>query len=361
MTVRLEPGSSGGFPSRSLAEPVNPGGRSSGPIEGASIVRSVELDDHGVLVVRCGRLDARDIQSIRCRFVDGPTSTDVGPLESYDVWDGKAFSSTVVQFRVPSDLAAAEVVVVVLHREQPVFESTPTRFALMSADYELFLDTPVAHGRAGVYGSGPPNPNAHPEALAVTAALPGPVLDVGCGTGALISALAAGGTDVVGVEIDRPGIREAIHADVLDRVVLTDGSLPLPFPDGAFRTVVATEVLEHVEDPVAFAGELRRVSSEWVFVTVPDASAIPALHTHGVVPWHMLEGTHLHFFSPAALRNLFAPPLQLARSYRLERVLVNGTETFTSIGHVLRHPAAPQRMEDLSATRRSSGAGRRGS
>lgn len=150
-----------------------------------------------------------------------------------------------------------------------------------------------------------------------------------------------------------------IHADVRDRVVLTDGSLPLPFPDGAFRSVVATEVLEHVADPVAFAGELRRVSSEWVFVTVPDASAIPPLHVHGVVPCHLLEATHLHFFSPAALRNLFVPPLELVRSYRLERVLVNGTETFTSIGHVLRHPASSTVAEHLSATRRNPGDGRR--
>lgn len=156
MTVRLEPDSCGGFPSRSLAEPVNPGARGSGPIEGASIVRSVEVDDHGVLVVRCERLDARDVSLLRCRFVDGATSTEVPAMESYDVWDGEAFSTTVVQFRVPSGLATSEVVVVVLYLGQALFESVATRFALVSADYELFLDTPVAHGRAGVYGSGPP-------------------------------------------------------------------------------------------------------------------------------------------------------------------------------------------------------------
>lgn len=96
------------------------------------------------------------------------------------------------------------------------------------------------------------------------------VLEVGCGTGAVLAAVrgAGVGTRHVGVDLgDRSGqVRDtqggALHFDEYD-------GDHLPYEDESFDLVYATHVLEHVRDERAFLSELRRVARRFVFVEVP--------------------------------------------------------------------------------------------
>lgn len=86
----------------------------------------------------------------------------------------------------------------------------------------------------------------------------GRLLDVGCGTGELAVAARAEGYEVVPVEPD-PEMAD-LAEERLGRVV--PGGLPdLPLADDGFDSVVASFVLNHVDDPRAGARELARVGA----------------------------------------------------------------------------------------------------
>jgi SAM-dependent methyltransferase len=204
------------------------------------------------------------------------------------------------------------------------------------------LDPGGRYGRDGIYGSGPPLATASPEVVAIAGRLPSPMLDFGCGIGALLRALRTVGFDVTGVELDRPDIVDGLQPDVRRFVQLTDGRFPLPFADRSFASAVAFEVLEHVPDVESAARELVRLADEEIAVSVPDPSSIPTLFPHSVVPWHLLEATHLHFFSVEALAGLFAPEFELVEQFRLNRRQVNGTIFYDSLAlHLRRATPSP--------------------
>jgi ubiquinone/menaquinone biosynthesis C-methylase UbiE len=82
-------------------------------------------------------------------------------------------------------------------------------------------------------------------------------LDLGCGDGAVSTAIPAGKltlADVSAVALERARVRlpEAEAAEL-------DPDAPLPFDDGAFDLVVCTETLEHVRDVQLLLSETRRV------------------------------------------------------------------------------------------------------
>ena len=100
--------------------------------------------------------------------------------------------------------------------------------------------------------------------------LPGSVLDVGCGTGHLLGALAArpGATprEFTGVDFQiEPGLAQR-HP----RITFREADIEkLPFAEGDFDTVICTHVLEHVLDIEAAIGELRRVTRRRLLAIVP--------------------------------------------------------------------------------------------
>lgn len=107
----------------------------------------------------------------------------------------------------------------------------------------------------------------------ISARRPRRVLDMGCGTGAnLTTALAAGFPDVqfVGADSDEPSIayaaRENVHTNA--RFVIESEAANL----GAYDLVIASEVIEHVEDPDAFLEFLRNCLSPKgnIVLTLPN-------------------------------------------------------------------------------------------
>lgn len=173
--------------------------------------------------------------------------------------------------------------------------------------YEALRFTGDILHREHIYGSGPPVHEVAPEALALARALPDPILDFGCGAGALVRALRAEGRQAFGLELDEPRIRQHLLPEAAPFVTLYDGRGSAPFAEGQFASVTCCEVLEHMPDPYWAATELVRLAAQVLLVTVPDMSAIPRGFRFGVVPWHLLEATHVNFFTQQSLTALFEP------------------------------------------------------
>jgi len=104
-------------------------------------------------------------------------------------------------------------------------------------------------------------------------ASPGSILDIGCGEGVLTAQWAdriAPGR-VLGVDLDDPKLAAewaSRERDNLEYRTL-DVAAGLPYGDGEFELVCATEVLEHVPGPELVVAEMARVASRFVLVSVP--------------------------------------------------------------------------------------------
>jgi SAM-dependent methyltransferase len=189
--------------------------------------------------------------------------------------------------------------------------------------------------RDDIYSSGPPVPTASVEVLELTRHLPGPVLDFGCGAGAMVRALRSERIEAYGLEVDDERIRHYLLAEARPWVTLYDGRLPAPFRDRQFRSVCCSEVIEHLPDPVAAIKEIARLASERLVITVPDMSAIPRGYRHGIVPWHLLEATHLNFFTQSSLETLLAPIASKIEMARFGQVRCDRLSYYTNLAAVV--------------------------
>jgi SAM-dependent methyltransferase len=208
---------------------------------------------------------------------------------------------------------------------------SPDQLEVSELPYEPLLFEPAVLGREHIYGSGPPEQTVAPTILALAARLPGTVLDVGCGAGALVRELRRTGREVHGVEVSRAEIIRSIPEDLRQHITLHAGGTKLPFPDRSFDSISMIEVLEHVPDPEAILREVARVARSRFLVTVPDASAIPRCAPQQVVPWHLLEATHVNFFNSASIRALLEKHFCVMELFWLHPVQVNATTYFTSV------------------------------
>jgi len=153
--------------------------------------------------------------------------------------------------------------------------------------------------RENIYGSGPPNQVANAEVLSlITSQARTPILDVGCGIGPYVAALAEKGFTAHGIEVNSSYVETA---QSLHRSVQMYDGTRIPFGDSTFDTVLAIEVLEHIPDWEYTFGEILRVAARSVLISVPNIGEIPSMSRHLVVPWHLLEATHVNFFTSEIL------------------------------------------------------------
>ena len=121
------------------------------------------------------------------------------------------------------------------------------------------------------------------------------VLEVGCGSGALLAQVVAAGAHGTGVE---PGVQAAEHARSRGLAVIAEPFEPAQFADRRFDVIFHHAVLEHVPGPIEFLrSQLELLGDDGLLVcSVPDCS--PPL-AHGDIS--MLVHEHLSYFTPDSL------------------------------------------------------------
>ncbi len=208
----------------------------------------------------------------------------------------------------------------------PLNANQMSSLTLVSPAHGQLLTTSDVLHREHIYGEGPPAAQCNPEVLeAAIRELSGSVLDFGCGAGLLVERLRERGLDAIGIELDREPIRAAVSAEIASYIRFYNGELPLPFGDGQFSGVIATEVIEHIPNYRDVLRALRRITARRLLVTVPDMASIPACFAHGVVPWHLLEANHVNFFTYQSLTRELRTLFGQVRVQRINNVYINGT------------------------------------
>ncbi len=156
-----------------------------------------------------------------------------------------------------------------------------------------------------------PNELAHPDLDLRLGFLRGELraddvaLDLGCGDGTFTAALAARAAHVVGVEVAEAAVSRARSRQPELRFELAEIDGPLPFADGEFTLVWASEVLEHVADTAAWLAEVRRVMAPGarLLLTTPAHGRL-RLALGGIERFSEPLGDHLHLYSRRSLLGL---------------------------------------------------------
>jgi ubiquinone biosynthesis O-methyltransferase len=165
------------------------------------------------------------------------------------------------------------------------------------------------------------------------------VLDIGCGTGILVAALAVSGRTVTGVDGSAAKIEIAREnysdLDAQFKHVMFESVEFEP----EFDTVIATNVLEHVDSPAEFIAMCRgalRPGGRLIF-TVPNATSL-----HKRIGLHMGLIDDLYALTDADLRKGHT------RIYDAETLLVDLEESgfvVDHIGGILLKPLSNDQME----------------
>jgi 2-polyprenyl-3-methyl-5-hydroxy-6-metoxy-1,4-benzoquinol methylase len=190
--------------------------------------------------------------------------------------------------------------------------------------------------------------DAQPRADLVAKVPPGSrtVLDVGCSRGATAGPLRrAGVTRIVGIEPNQADAAQARR--VYDEVLATPLECVREEFPGLFDAVLFGDVLEHLVDPSAALERVRPWLSERgvVVASLPHVGHCSIISDllegrFDYIPYSILSGTHLRFFTRQTVVDLFE-----ASRYRVESI------------EGLRFPASPaglEKLDRLSAFPRSS-------
>jgi SAM-dependent methyltransferase len=117
--------------------------------------------------------------------------------------------------------------------------------------------------------------------------------------------------------IDGGGINaDIVKHDDVPNFVLLENIYRLPFPDGAFQTVLCSHTVEHLEYPQRFDRELRRVGKEVTYVLPPiwDLAAALNIWEH---KWLILSARKVHRKLPPRIPLPFARKLQARIGQRI--------------------------------------------
>jgi len=154
-----------------------------------------------------------------------------------------------------------------------------------------------------------PSPEDQARAMFVREHIPATVntiLEVGCGSGTVTRVLAED-RKVTGLELTFAGTHKVRDMGIS----CVQGSIDsLPFENDSFDLVLASEVLEHLNDEIFSGGlrEMTRAVSRYVMVTVPNHERLQLVRRECprcrtiVVPW-----THIRSFDIDMLEHLFDP------------------------------------------------------
>ncbi|MGH7229120.1 MAG: class I SAM-dependent methyltransferase [Nitrospiraceae bacterium] len=175
---------------------------------------------------------------------------------------------------------------------------------------------------------------------AIAARRTGRVLDVGCGDGSFLEALARQGWEVFGTELS-----ESIAATAKKRLgerVRVGAMDEIGFAAASFDLVTFWHVLEHLDDPKLALAEARRLlkADGRVVVAVPNIESLQARMFKE--DWfHLDVPRHRWHFSPrtlAAVADRCNLRVESTRHFSLENgpfAIMQGMATKTGLGHYL--------------------------
>jgi len=103
----------------------------------------------------------------------------------------------------------------------------------------------------------------------------GRTLDIGCGNGAVLAALAPYSSEDVGVDISAEALALARSRLPDATLVAADVQSGRPFAAASFDCVLVLDVIEHLHDPVSAVSEVRRVllNGGILAITTPNANS----------------------------------------------------------------------------------------
>lgn len=279
------------------------------------------------------RLTATDAPTVR---MDGEALTSDGfhryPRPDVPPADGEPFQTGVVfRYRLLDERLDRCVSQLLIGLGDGALLDFACPLDLRPAPYGGLLDEDRVLGREHIYGFGPPMLTVSTEVAELCGIVGGRVLDFGCGSGALVGHLRDRGVDAHGLELDREPIRTSLHRGARPWITLYDGTFPAPYGPGAFDWVVSVEVLEHIPGPAAVIAEMARLTRSGLLLTVPDIGILPLGARHGLVPWHLLESTHVNFFTQKSLAACLAPHFRRVEFGRISPCRFNETPFHVSL------------------------------
>ena len=106
----------------------------------------------------------------------------------------------------------------------------------------------------------------------------------------------------------------------------------------AFRGAIASA---RSSDAIVMLGsEIARVARRGALFSVPNSGAIPRYAPLWVVPWHLLEGSHVNFFNVASFRRLLAGSfahVEVTEYGELPVAAADGTRVYNHLFAVAMH------------------------
>ncbi len=163
-----------------------------------------------------------------------------------------------------------------------------------------------------------------------------PIVDLGAGLGWLARAARDQGLEAITIDISEFGARRLRLEQRLDVVV---GSAErLPVRRGALAAVTALDVLEHVDDPAAALGEIRRAVTDggYLVLSVPNLVGTGARRKRELGTWFGdRDETHTSLLEPATwVDHVTAAGFDVARC---------GSDLWWDVPYPVAVPAAAQR------------------
>lgn len=140
-----------------------------------------------------------------------------------------------------------------------------------------------------------------------------PILDLGCGNGAIANFLILKGYNVYGTDASIKGIEIANkinpgHFFVQD---FTSDDLPVYLKSITFKTVISTEVIEHLYDPKKYVSFIKLIlrSGGIIIISTPYHGYLKNLALSIFNKWDdhhtpLWEGGHIKFWSKKTLSSL---------------------------------------------------------